>query len=390
MFTINTGNTIDEPSTTAYSLNRLNDSTDYPTTTVHDQSSDTFYLDNNTNNNAQFINIQGDKPVVKQPFYNFSPYNIKHDIVFHPIVEEAHTIRIAPSLQYKALGTFEGNVNVVQNTTGNTIFSLRDKENPWDTISSFVWRPSVSDKTTNVLAGCYTSNTVIHWLATTGKKLTQIKIEEACPITIDYFPDGERFAVGCDDGSVRVYNDVKRAKAYDFDVLRKHSNSVLAVKCYDDFVLSSAWDNNLKIWDPRSTEIVHNINVSCPFKDALDFDGNYIVTGSLETDSHVKVFDIRTFKKVFETTLYSQTVLDKSFRNTDFGCKIHALSFCKFDKSKLICSTVHNNTLKLISFKGGACKELFSYETLPSKIMSVDTCEKNDTIHFSGVKVHGE
>ena len=296
MFTINTGNNHVEPSNSTFSINGLNESTELPSTNTHNQTQDTFYLDHNNINNVNQGDILGESNMTKQPFYNFSPYNIEHDIKFNDITQDAHTVRMSPNLEYQALGMFEGNVQVIQNYTGNTIFDLKDKENPWDAVTAFVWRPSDPEKTTNVLAGCYASNTVIHWLATTGKKLTQIKIDDACPVTIDYFPDGEKFAVGCDDGSVKVYNDVKRTKAYDCDILRKHSNSVLAVKCYNEFVLSCAWDNNLKIWDPRTSECVHNLHTSCPFKDSLDFDGNYIVSGSFENDNHVKVYDIRTFK----------------------------------------------------------------------------------------------
>jgi len=59
--------------------------------------------------------------------------------------------------------------------SGSEIFSMRDRENPWDTVCAFSWRPKDPNKTDNVLAACYTSNTIIHWLTTTGKKLTSVK-----------------------------------------------------------------------------------------------------------------------------------------------------------------------------------------------------------------------
>jgi len=110
---------------------------------------------------------------------------------------------------------------------------------------------------------------------------------------INYFPDGEKFGVGCADGSIRVYNDVKRTLSASYDPLKKHGNSVLAIKCYDDYLISAAWDNNLKIWDPKSESLVDNIHVSCPFKDAIDMQGNYVVVGTFEVEDHIKVYDIR-------------------------------------------------------------------------------------------------
>lgn len=209
---------------------------------------------------------------------------------------------------------------------------------------------------------------------------------------MDYFPDAERFAVGCSDGTIRVYHDIKRHVAFTYDQTKKHSNSILAVKCYEDYVLSCGWDNFLKIWDPRSEEMIDSIYVSCPFKDAVDYNGgNYIIVGSFEQENHIKVYDVRKSNGlVSETTVESQTVLGKGLRKNDRQCKIHALNFCKFDKSKLICSTVHNNTVKLLDFNGGDVSEVWSYEALKNKVMSVDTAKKEKKVWFSGVGVHGE
>jgi len=56
----------------------------------------------------------------------------------------------------------------------------------------------------------------------------------------------------------------------------------------------------------------------------------------------------------------------------------------------LVCTTVHNDTIKLIDFNGGDLTELWSYEDLKTKVMSVDTVNKEKSIWFSGERVYGK
>jgi WD40 repeat protein len=258
-------------------------------------------------------------PIEKQPFYTLdSNFTINHDIRFHEFNESAHSVKISPNSMYRALGTLEGNVRIFQMASTNQIFSMRDKDNPKDTVTAFQWRPRDPNKTENVLAASYTSNKIIHWLSTTGKRLTVVDTGDVGTNDIDYFSDAEKFAVGCSDGTVRVYNDIKRTKALDMDVSKKHGNTVLAVKCCDDLIVSAGWDNNLKIWDSKSGNQIENIHVPTPYKDALDFDGNYIILGNFDRENHLKVWDIRMADKmVSETTLKSVHALDPSFKPTD-------------------------------------------------------------------------
>jgi hypothetical protein len=66
------------------------------------------------------------------------------------------------------------------------------------------------------------------------------------------------------------------------------------------------------------------------------------------------------------------------------------MNFCKFNKNLIACATVHNNTLKLLEFNGGCPKEIFSYENLPGKLMSVDTIKGQSCVYFSGDQISGE
>lgn len=132
--------------------------------------------------------------------------------------------------------------------------------------------------------------------------------------------------------------------------------------------------------------------MSCPYKDAIDIHDNYIVVGSFEFQDHIKVFDIRKPSgAVQKKTLKSQTALEGHFKPNDTLCKIHSLSFCEFDKRLICVSTCHNNTIKLLEFNSGELNEIFSYEALPTMVMSLDTIqEKKNTIYLSGVGLYGE
>ena len=108
---------------------------------------------------------------------------------------------------------------------GAEIFSMVDKNEPQCAVTAFAWRPTHKDKTENVLAATYSTNKIIHWLSTTGKKLTELE-QDTELLDIAYFPNGEKFVVGCGNGTICMYDDVKRSKFDVFDKSKAHGNKV--------------------------------------------------------------------------------------------------------------------------------------------------------------------
>ena len=145
-----------------------------------------------------------------QEWYQLST-KIPINLSYHEtnIDNEGIQIRVSPNKAYKAIATFEGDLKIFQMSTGQNQYSLSDFEDCGTALTSFEWRPEGTGRTENVLAATYTNNKIIHWLATTGKRLTTIDCESEA-IDIAYNPNGTKFVIGCEDGRIYEYDDVKK------------------------------------------------------------------------------------------------------------------------------------------------------------------------------------
>ena len=101
-----------------------------------------------------------------------------------------------------------------------------------------------------------------------------------------------------------MYDDFKKTVS---NVLRAgvscttHENRILAVKFLKDHpnvLLSAGWDNTVILWDMRTKSSSGQIIGPQVYGEALDCQGNYILTGNSREEDQIQIFDIRTLKSV--------------------------------------------------------------------------------------------
>ncbi|KAK0123554.1 peroxisomal targeting signal 2 receptor [Cadophora gregata f. sp. sojae] len=104
------------------------------------------------------------------------------------------------------------------------------------------------------------------------------------------------FVVACGDGVVRMY-DGNTPSSLPLVNYNEHKREVYAVSwnlvSKDNFV-SSSWDGTIKLWSPTRAESILTLPThSCTYSCAFSPFSPSVIT-SVSSDSHLRVFDIRT------------------------------------------------------------------------------------------------
>ena len=122
---------------------------------------------------------------------------------------------------------------------------------------------------------------------------------------VAFRPDGKRFAAGCQDGTVRVY---ETATAKEVLALKKHSEMVSSVAFSLDGkrLVSAGGDRKVKVYDARSGEEILSLpgHPGDARTVAISADGQRIVTGGGDSGkpSDVKVWDGASGKELLSLT----------------------------------------------------------------------------------------
>jgi len=201
-------------------------------------------------------------------------------------------------------------------------------------ITSLRWKNSFDHKNKSIVVTVTADGKITHWHAFSGKVLHTMEEKDNPIMCMDFSPDGTYFATGGTDKKVRLYDDntktlLKTMKPGDFNH-PGHSNRIFSINFHKDnsnFMASGGWDNTIQFYDLREGNIVRSIYGPHICGDAIDMKGDYLLTGSWSTENQIQIWDLRTFKLLYNVNWEG----DKAYNPT----YLYSAQFSKNSKSNL-------------------------------------------------------
>ena len=265
--------------------------------------------ENFTDFNTKFAqqSIKAEKPVVKIVDGSSSKSNkriVPHlDISDNP--GEVFVTRFSPDGGLLAAGCGDGAVRVFHTETGRLSYNLNVTSANGLPTTAIAFRPTTgASKTRNVLLAVNSDGSVQHWHVTSGRCLHEIRDENNPLLTVDYNPDGSKFATAGRDSCIRIYDEATKTEISTMkggmmstqkplDVSLGHSNRVFSLKFCpfdDNFVVSGGWDNTVQIWDTRVDMAVRSFYGPHICGDAVDLKDGMVLTGSWRQDHQLQLW----------------------------------------------------------------------------------------------------
>lgn len=213
--------------------------------------------------------------------------------------------------QYVAGCYSNGEVKVFDPHGGGYIKNLREttEASGLPLTSVIKWRPySESKESENYLIGGDNAGNITKYDVIDGSIADQAQWkgkEENKIYSLDYSKNGRQFAAAGYDGVVRVYDDITMKMTHESDPFKSghggHSNRVFAVKFNKEdsnILISGGWDNSIIIHDLREKGPVNAILGAYICGEALDFNGDKILSGSNRKEKQLQLWSLETTKLI--------------------------------------------------------------------------------------------
>ena len=204
-----------------------------------------------------------EKQVVPSSKYNLSVF----DENFHMEIETTleikepvgiHSVKFNYNDQYVAAGYRDGNVRIFNMMTKKLVCELNcNEESENQTLVQVMkWRPKMEGRTNNILMSAC-RDTIYEWHTPSRKIVYKKTFPDNTIFSMDYSNDGNDYALGFKDFSIRVYDGVKKSEklklgGHDNHKVTGHMSKIYAIKYHKDnpkILLSGGWDGNVLIWD---------------------------------------------------------------------------------------------------------------------------------------------
>ncbi|GMH84844.1 hypothetical protein TL16_g10044 [Triparma laevis f. inornata] len=179
---------------------------------------------------------------------------------------------------------------------------------------------------------------------------------------VKFNPDGKFLAACCGDGAIRVFNSETGRMAYNLQrgmgfgpsAAPGHSNRVFAVKFHPNdhnVLISGGWDNTIQVWDTRVGKAQRSIFGPHLCGEALDLQGDVILTGSHRADDPLETWDYGTGEKISSVKIFD-----------DGRSELYSAQFAKAslsgyeEKPRLIaCGSSGVNEARVYDMENGSC-----------------------------------
>lgn len=241
---------------------------------------------------------------------------------------EILSIRWSLDDSHIAAGCSDGTVKLFSGAYGTLVRSMSCKlSTETFPVTSIRWRPERSiGKTRNVLLAVTCDGEIFHWHASSGKTLHSLKIESSQGLSSDYNTEGTNFAIGCNDKSIKIFDESSRQMIEDLNgnenKLLGHDNRITSIKWIDNnLILSGGWDHNLMVWDLRNGQVAKCFYGPRICGDSLDIKGDMILVGSYNIEEQLQIWSLGEGKCVFSENMASN----------EGTCMAYTAQYCKFD-----------------------------------------------------------
>ena len=169
---------------------------------------------------------------------------------------------------------------------------------------------------------------------TTEKKLHTFQEKNNSIYTLDLDLSSKKFVTGGKDSGIRIYDELrkdlilelKKGDGYGKSCNVGHSNRIFCVKFHPgdtNLIFSGGWDKTVLVWDIRTGNVERKFNEANVCGEAIDIQGNFVVTGSYGAKQTFSIWDLRSCE-------FSQ----QCYVNREYGLKdsqLYATSFCHND-----------------------------------------------------------
>eukprot|EP00002_Diphylleia_rotans_P003680 TRINITY_DN12561_c0_g1_i5.p1 TRINITY_DN12561_c0_g1~~TRINITY_DN12561_c0_g1_i5.p1 ORF type:complete len:242 (-),score=34.29 TRINITY_DN12561_c0_g1_i5:90-815(-) len=214
-------------------------------------------------------------------------------------LSEIFSTKFSPDGALIAAACGDCQIRVYSMTTGKLVYVLAPPGKYLKLpVTNLRWRPgNSSQRTKNVLVATYAEGITRHWHVTQSKCMDTIAEGENNLYALDYNPDATRFATGGKDYRIRVYDESTKQLCSTMtgghnESTVGHANRIFSLKYHprgDNMILSGGWDDTLQIWDVRVGQAVRSIYGPHICGDAIDMEGNEILTGSWRLENQIQV-----------------------------------------------------------------------------------------------------
>lgn len=221
--------------------------------------------------------------------------------------------------KYLAVGGFDGSIRIYSPLTGKLTSALYNpsKDNDDEVFPSISCLRFKPQKQSAIMMGSQTlmattSDGIIMFFSLSSMKITHVvedqKVQENEICSGDYTCDGNKFVVGGLDRKLHVYDDYLDPKTFikamGFKNLKlpMHGARIKCIKGHPtdpNLVISSGWDNTMKIYDIELGGPIHNIGGPKCTGDSIDFYGDMILTGSDRNHNEMALYSLKHKKEIF-------------------------------------------------------------------------------------------
>ena len=257
--------------------------------------------------------------------------NISHALTISVGDCEVLSTRWSPDDTLLSAANSDGTVQIYDpiGTPINTLLCYQSLRYP---VTSVRWRPLTSSKTKNILLATTCDGSIYHFHVSSGKVLHHTPLSTGAQCC-DYSAEGSHYAIGCDNGSLLVYDENTKSLVREYgDNTQgmRHCTRILCAKWVSPQVLwTGGWDKNVICWDYRMNCSVRHIYGPKICGEALDFSENRLFTGSYDVEAQLACWDAGSGREI-----RSVTVGDEGDK-----CLIYSIQISKAELNKFVAVT---------------------------------------------------
>ncbi|KAK2952318.1 putative F-box and WD-40 domain protein 7 [Blattamonas nauphoetae] len=288
---------------------------------------------------------------------------IKPTSVIQDIGSEIFVVRYSADGKFLAVACQDGGTRLYSTESHKLLYGFDMGQPNGFPITAMRFRPSIGSMYPALVTGSSDGH-LKHWHVATSKMMYEIHEEDNQILALDYNPTGTRLATVGSDLNVRIYDEKTKSLLFVLNDQKQyekpHSNRVFALKFHPDqpdILVSGGWDNTVQIWDLRTKKAEKFLFGPHICGDALDIEGDEILTGSYRSKDQLQLWDIRSTSLIRTYRLPNETVEeDEEIR----ACLLYACQFGKNGNSgTILASGSHANQFFVIDRQSGNVLDFF-------------------------------
>lgn len=299
--------------------------------------------------------------------------------------KRVYSVRFDPDdNRYLAVGYSDGCIGIyrasnMEQTSVLAESGMTDERLP---VSCLRWRPKPTLDKERLLISAGVDGNICYWNPLSSKLIAVIKPEKESSdlLCLDYTRDATWLAAAGKRRSIKVFDDVKRSlimklKHKGQSGTPGHSNRIFSVK-FDEtgkLLASASWDMTVKVWDLSSGTVIRNIFGPEVSGDALDLQGDTILTGSHRPKNALQMWDLSSGKLIRE--------VEWDASRPSHSSRVLSAQFDRAERGLIIaCGASKNEVRAFEKDKEGKFDFAFGVTNVPSICSTVDLAGKENLV----------